>query len=71
MAKDQKGLLSNISKICEDMDVGISGINARADKNETVNIMLTLSIKDKNQIEKICRSLKNVPGISEAYRAKA
>lgn len=71
IAKDQKGLLSNISKICEDMDVGISGINARADKNETVNIMLTLRIKDKNQIEKICRSLKSVPGISEAYRAKA
>lgn len=71
IAKDQKGMLSNISKVCEDMDVGISGLNARADKDETVTITLTLTIKDKEQIEKICRSMKSVPGILEAYRAKA
>ncbi len=70
-AKDQKGLLSNISKVCEDMDVGIMGLNARADKNEDVNITLTLAIKDKSQIEKMCRSFKSIPGILEAYRSKA
>ena len=71
IAKDQKGMLSNISKICEDMDVHISGLNARADKDETVKINLTLAIQDKNQMEKICRSLKGVPGILEAYRSKS
>lgn len=68
IAKDQKSMLSSISKICEDMEVNISGLNARADKDETVKINLTLSIKDKNQMEKICRSLKGIPGILEAYR---
>ena len=68
VAKDQKSMLSSISKICEDMEVNISGLNARADKDETVKINLTLSIKDKNQMEKICRSLKGIPGILEAYR---
>ena len=67
-AKDQKSMLSSISKICEDMDVRISGLNARADKDETVKINLTLSIKNKEQMEKICRSLKGIPGILEAYR---
>lgn len=70
-AKDQKGLFSNISKVCEDMDVNILGLNARADKNENVNITLTLSIKDRSQIEKMCRSLKSIPGILEAYRSRA
>lgn len=70
-AKDQKGLFSNISKVCEDMDVNILGLNARADKNENVNITLTLSIKDRSQIEKMCRSFKSIPGILEAYRSKA
>ncbi len=69
-AKDQKGMLSNISKICDDMDVNILGLNARADKHEDVRIDLTLAIKDKNQMEKICRALKGVPGILEAYRTK-
>ena len=70
IAKDQKGMLSNISKVCEDMDVHIAGLNAKADKDETVRINLTLAIQDKIQMEKICRSLKNVPGIMEAYRTK-
>ncbi|MDO4745006.1 MAG: bifunctional (p)ppGpp synthetase/guanosine-3',5'-bis(diphosphate) 3'-pyrophosphohydrolase [Bacillota bacterium] len=70
VAKDQKGLLSNISKVCEDMDVAILGLNARADKNENANINLTLSIKDKSQIEKMCRSFKSIPGIMEAYRTR-
>ena len=70
-AKDQKSMLSSISKICEDMDVRISGLNARADKDETVKINLTLSIKNKEQMEKICRSLKGIPGILEAYMQPA
>ena len=70
VARDQNSMLSSISKICEDMDVHISGLNARANKDDTVKINLTLEIKDKNQIEKICRSLKGVPGIREAYRTR-
>ena len=66
IAKDQKSMLSSI---CEDMDVHISGLNAKSNKDETVKINLTLSIKNKEQMEKICRSLKGIPGILEAYRA--
>ncbi|MGX8774109.1 MAG: RelA/SpoT family protein [Bacillota bacterium] len=70
IAKDQKGMLSSISKVCEDMDVRIIGLNARANKDETVRINLTLMIHDRSQIEKICRSFKSIPGILEAYRNK-
>ena len=69
-AKDQKGLLSSISKVCEDMDVRIIGLNARANKDDTVRINLTLMINDRGQIEKICRSFKGIPGILDAYRNK-
>ena len=70
IAKDQKGIFSSISKICEDMDVHIAGINARAGKDETIRMDLTLSIHDREQVEKMCRSLKNIPGIMEAYRSR-
>ncbi|MDO4545383.1 MAG: bifunctional (p)ppGpp synthetase/guanosine-3',5'-bis(diphosphate) 3'-pyrophosphohydrolase [Bacillota bacterium] len=70
-AKDQKGMLSSISKICEDMDVHIAGLNAKANKDETIKIDLTLAIQNREQMEKICRSLKGVPGILEAYRSNA
>ena len=71
IAKDQKSMISSISKICEDLDVDISGLNAKANKDETVVINLNLSIQNKEQMEKIIRSLKNVPGIMEAYRTKS
>lgn len=71
IAKDQKSMISSISKICEDLDVNISGLNAKANKDETVVINLNLSIRNKEQMEKIIRSLKNVPGIMEAYRTKS
>ena len=70
IAKDQKGMLSSISKVCEDMDVRIIGLNARANKDDTIRINLTLRIHDRSQIEKICRSFKGIPGILEAYRSK-
>ena len=71
IAKDQKSMISSISKICEDLDVNISGLNAKANRDETVVINLNLSIQNKEQMEKIIRSLKNVPGIMEAYRTKS
>jgi GTP pyrophosphokinase len=70
IAKDQKGMLSSISKVCEDMDVRIIGLNARANKDDTIRINLTLMIHDRSQIEKICRSFKGIQGILEAYRNK-
>ena len=70
IAKDQKSMLSSISKVCEDMDVRIIGLNARANKDDTIRINLTLMIHDRSQIEKICRSFKGIQGILEAYRNK-
>ena len=71
IAKDQKGIFSSISKICEDMDVHIVGIHAEAARDETIRMDLTVGIHDREQVEKMCRSLKNVPGIIDAYRSRA
>ena len=68
---DQKGILSNVSKICEDMDVRIMGLNAHENKDESYRIDLKLMVHNKDQIEKMCRSFKNIPGIHEAYRNRA
>ena len=61
-------MISNISKVCEDMDVRIVGLNAQENKDETYRIDMKLMIHDKSQVEKICRSFKNIQGILEAYR---
>lgn len=70
IAKEQKGMLSSISKVCEDNNVDIIGLNGRATKDETFRIDLILGISNRSQIEKLCRSFKSIPGIMEAYRGK-
>ncbi len=70
IAQDRKGLFSSLSRVCEDMDVHIDGVNAKSSKDETINVTLTLSISSKDQMEKVLRSLRSVPGVSDVFRAK-
>lgn len=69
ISEDRKGLFSDISRVCEDMDVHIAGVNAKSSKDSTVNITMTLSISNTNQMEKILRTLKSTQGIVDVYRA--
>ena len=57
VAQDRKGLFSDISKVCENMDVHISGVNAKSSKEKTIHIILTLSISNTAQMKKILRTL--------------
>ncbi len=69
LAEDRKGLFSDLSRVCEDMDVHIAGVNAKSAKDGVINITMTLSISNTGQIEKILRSLRSVPGVADVYRA--
>ena len=68
---DRKGIFSDISRTCEDMDVNISGVNAKAGKNESVKITLTLSITSTQQMQKVLRKLRLVDGVNSVFRAES
>jgi len=69
LAEDRKGLFSDLSRVCEDMDVHIAGVNAKSAKDGVINITMTLSISNTGQIEKILRSLRSIQGVADVYRA--
>lgn len=69
IAEDRKGLFSDLSRVCEDMDVHIVGVNAKSAKEGVINITMTLSISNTSQIEKILRSLRSVQGVVDVYRS--
>ena len=71
VSADRKGLFADISRACEDMDVHISGVNAKSGKDETVHITLTLSISSTQQMQRVLRTLRNVQGVSNVYRARS
>ena len=69
--QDRKGLFSDISKVCEDLDIKLSGVNMRPIENNNVTCTLTVSISDTHQMQRLLIALRNVPGISEVYRARS
>jgi len=40
LSEDRKGLFSDLSRVCEDMDVHITGVNAKSAKDQIINITL-------------------------------
>lgn len=68
---DRKGLFSDISKVCEDMDVRLVGVNMKPVDNEYVNVTITVAITGTHQIQRLLISLRNVSGIDKVYRAKS
>lgn len=68
---DRKRMFSDISKVCEDMDVHISGVNAKSGKDNEVHIVLTVEISSTQQMEKVLRALRNVEGVKNVYRQKS
>ncbi|GHU49232.1 GTP pyrophosphokinase [Clostridia bacterium] len=68
LAEDRKGMLSDISRVCEDMDVHITGVNAKSAKDGMVSIQMTLSISSAGEIDRLLRLLKNVKSVEEVHR---
>ncbi len=71
IANDRKGLFGDVSRACEDLDVNISGVNAKSTKDGSINMTLTISLSSTHQMQKVLRVLRNVPSVDSVYRAKA
>jgi GTP pyrophosphokinase len=70
-ADDRKGLLSDISRVCEDMDAHITGVNAKSADDGMVNILMTFTIENTGQMENVLRALRGVSGVAEVHRANS
>ncbi len=68
---DRKGILSDISKVCEDMDIHLTGVNAKAGKDGMVNMTISLSISSTAEMQKVQRNIRLIDGVVQVYRAKS
>ena len=68
---DRKGLFSDISKVCEDMDVRLAGVNMRPEDVEYVSLSITVAIAGTHQIQRLLIALRNIPGVDKVYRTKS
>ena len=71
VAEDRKGLFSDVSKVCVDMDININGLNLKTDKEKVCTMDLTLSINNTADIVKVMARMKQVKGVVEVYRSRS
>lgn len=67
-AIDRPGLLADIATRINDLNIGLSNINARTNKDKIVLINMILEISDKEQLQDIMRRLKKIKHIIDVYR---
>ncbi len=70
VANDRKGLLSDISRVCEQNDISITGVHTGAIKDGIVTILIQLSIVDIVQMQKLLSAFRSIPGVTKVYRTK-
>ena len=64
-------MLSDISRVCEDMDIHLSGVNAKSGKDGTLTMTISLAISSTQEMQKVLRNLRNIEGVLQVYRAKS
>ena len=69
-AFDRSGLLADITGIVSEAKLPVKAINARANKDNTATINMTLAINDTTQLSQLIKKLKTVESVSEVYRMK-
>ncbi len=68
IADDRRGLISDVSKVCDDMDIDLTGVNAITDSSGLSTINIVLSISNTGDIEKIISHFKQLKGVIGVYR---
>ena len=68
VADDRKGLFSDVSKVCDDMDINLTGVNALADPSGVSTLNLLLQITNTGDIDKIISRFRQIKDVLEVYR---
>ncbi len=68
VSEERKGLFKEISKVCDDNDIEVVGLNLTPGEPGTTNTLLTVEITDMHQIQRLLTGLRQVEGVTRVYR---
>ena len=68
VSEERKGLFKEISKVCDDNDIEVVGLNLTPGEPGTTNTLLTVEITDMHQIQRLLTGLRQVEGVTKVYR---
>ncbi|NLK71595.1 MAG: bifunctional (p)ppGpp synthetase/guanosine-3',5'-bis(diphosphate) 3'-pyrophosphohydrolase [Clostridiales bacterium] len=69
LAEDRKGILVDVTRVFDDLNMTVTGIMAKSGKDSIVTINLTIEITNIDQLEKVFTKIKNLQGVVDVFRA--
>jgi GTP pyrophosphokinase len=70
VSEERKGLFKDISKVCDDFELEVVGLNLTPGEPGTTNTLLTVEITDMHQIQRLLTGLRQVDGVIKVYRPR-
>ncbi|MHB1314768.1 MAG: RelA/SpoT family protein [Christensenellales bacterium] len=70
-ASESPGLVMHVSQVLLNLNINMTAINARVDKNKDAVINIAIDIMDTQQLDKIIKQLKKLPMVKEVFRTHA
>ncbi|MBQ6388300.1 MAG: bifunctional (p)ppGpp synthetase/guanosine-3',5'-bis(diphosphate) 3'-pyrophosphohydrolase [Mogibacterium sp.] len=69
-SEERKGIFKDLSKVCDDYDIEVVGLNLTQGEPGTTNSLLTVEISDMHQIQRLLTGLRQVEGVIKVFRPR-
>ncbi len=69
LSEDRKGLILDVSKLFENKDTNITGLNVKTDHEGNARLDLKLELTNVEHMSKIINSIKSIQGVYKVYRS--
>jgi GTP pyrophosphokinase len=70
ISETRKGIFKDISKVCDDYDIEIVGLNLTDGEPGTSNTLITVEISDMHQMQRLLTALRQLEGVIKVFRPR-
>ena len=70
ISEERKGMFRDISKVCDDYDIEVIGLNLTDGEPGTTNTLLKVEISDMHQIQRLLTALRQLSGVIKVFRPR-
>ena len=70
ISEERKGMFKSISKVCDDYDIEVVGLNLTDGEPGTTNTLLKVEISDMHQIQRLLTGLRQLEGVIKVFRPR-
>ena len=71
VSEERKGLFKEISKVCDDNDLEVAGLNLDRSEPGVINALLTVELNELHQMQRLQMGLRKLEGVIKVYRPKS